>query len=313
MKRRDILFIAITFFLLHGARPAPDPQNKIPRIIPYAGITVLVDNMAGGGPVLGEWGLSYLIKTDKHQILFDAGGGKTLKGNADALGVDLSKSDAIVISHGHPDHTGGLDKALNMTGKVNLFIHPEAFSTSYWKDGSSAVPYKMSLSIEEITPRVKEIIKTTSPVEISDGIFVTGGIPRRNDFEDTGLKGIAFKDAEMRVPDQVPDDQAIFFRVPEGLVVVLGCAHAGVVNTMDYISHVMGEEKIYAVIGGSHLIGASPERLEKTIEALKKYDVQKVMLSHCTGIKAFSALNAALPNRCTWAASGNKIIFGTPQ
>lgn len=313
MKTRIMLFIAIVFSCLLGAGPAVDPENKVSRVIPYASITVLVDNMAGGGPVLGEWGLSYVIKTDKHQILFDAGGGKTLKENADALEVDLSKSDAIVISHGHPDHTGGLDKALNMTGKVNLFIHPEAFSTSYWKDGSSAVPYKMALSKEEITPRVKEIIRTTSPTEVADGIFVTGGIPRRNDFEDTGLKGIVFTDTDMRVPDQIPDDQAIFFRVPEGLVVVLGCAHAGVVNTMDYISHIMGEEKIYAVIGGSHLKSASSERLEKTIEALKRYDVQKVMLSHCTGIKAFSALSAALPGRCSWAASGTTITFGTPQ
>jgi 7,8-dihydropterin-6-yl-methyl-4-(beta-D-ribofuranosyl)aminobenzene 5'-phosphate synthase len=102
----------------------------------------------------------------------------------------------------------------------------------------------------------------------------------------------------------------VFFQVPEGAVILLGCGHAGLVNTMRYVSELLGRDRIYAVIGGTHLIGASPMRIQKTIEALKKYDVQKIMLSHCTGVQSYAALAGALPGRCSWPASGTQIQFG---
>jgi 7,8-dihydropterin-6-yl-methyl-4-(beta-D-ribofuranosyl)aminobenzene 5'-phosphate synthase len=108
-------------------------------MLPRVDVTVLVENMAGNPSLLGEWGLSYLIETDKHRVLLDTGGGRTLIENARALNVDLAKMDAIVISHGHLDHTWGLEKALEACGPVDLFIHPNAFATRYFKEGSRAV------------------------------------------------------------------------------------------------------------------------------------------------------------------------------
>jgi 7,8-dihydropterin-6-yl-methyl-4-(beta-D-ribofuranosyl)aminobenzene 5'-phosphate synthase len=273
-------------------------------------VTVLVENMAGGGLVLGEWGLSFFVETEDHQILFDTGGGLTLLGNVRALNVNLKKAEAIVISHGHEDHTGGLVSALDNCGSVDLFVHPAAFDTRYWKDGTGVTAGRLPISRQQLLQRVRKLIETKEPTAVSNGMMVTGQIPRATDFEDTGVRANAFMDESLKTPDLILDDQAVFFRVPEGVVILLGCGHAGIVNTMRYVSELTGEPRIYAVVGGTHLISASPARLQKTIEALKKYDVQKIMLSHCTGVKAFAELAAAFPGRCSWPASGAGIRFG---
>lgn len=288
---------------------APKAKEAL-QVLPRVTVTVLVDNMAGGGPLLGEWGAAFLVETDKEQILFDTGGGLVLLGNARALDVNLSKTKAIVISHEHGDHTSGLDSALNASGRVDLYIHPAGFDTRYWKDGVRAEPHTLLISRQQLMQRVRNLVETKGPTNVGEGLTVTGQIPRVRDFEDTGLSQYAFLDEKLATPDPVLDDQAVFFRVPEGVVIVLGCGHAGLVNTMAYVSELTGEKRIYAVIGGTHLISASPDRLKKTVEALREYDVQKILLSHCTGVRAFAELANAFPGRCRWPASGSVIRFG---
>lgn len=286
------------------------PGSKATNVLPRTTVTVLVDNMAGGGPVLGEWGAAFVVQTNKDQILIDAGAGQVLLGNARAIEMDLAKTKSIVISHEHGDHTFGLDSAFSACGKVDLYIHPAAFETRYWKSRSGAEPHSLPFTREQLASRVRKLVETKEPTAVGEGVMVTGQIPRKTDFEDTGLRGMAFLDDKLTVPDPVSDDQAVFFRVPEGIVIVLGCGHAGIVNTMNYVSELTGEKRIYAVIGGTHLVSASADRLKKTIEALRKYDVQKIMLSHCTGVRAFAELACALPGRCSWPASGSVITFG---
>jgi 7,8-dihydropterin-6-yl-methyl-4-(beta-D-ribofuranosyl)aminobenzene 5'-phosphate synthase len=168
----------------------------------------------------------------------------------------------------------------------------------------------MPLTERQIRRKVDNLIYTKEPTLVCKGLVVTGEIPRVHDFEDTGLSEWAFLDKEFKKPDLILDDQSLFFRVPEGVVIVLGCGHAGLINIMDYVSQLTGEKKIYAIIGGTHLHGASPERLEKTIEALKQYDVKRIMLSHCTGLKTYAKLSEAIPDRCSWPGTGSKIQFG---
>jgi 7,8-dihydropterin-6-yl-methyl-4-(beta-D-ribofuranosyl)aminobenzene 5'-phosphate synthase len=287
------------------------PQRPVElAAVPRVDITVLVENMAGGGPVLGEWGLSFLVETDSRRILFDIGGGQTLLGNARSLGVDLSKIDTIVISHGHDDHTGGLGKALEACGPVDLFVHPAAFTTRYWKEGSRVVPDVMPFSRDELSRRVRKLIETANPTSVCEGVMVTGQIPRLTDFEDTGVREFAFLDAELKKPNPILDDQALFFRTPEGVVILLGCGHAGVVNTIRHVSKLVGGQKIYAVMGGTHLLNASPLRLQKTIETVREFDLQKIMLCHCTGIDAYAEIARAFPGRSSWPACGTKVRFG---
>ncbi len=296
---------------LFAQSPEQETKETLAQVIlPRVSVTVLVDNMAGGGPLLGEWGASFLVQTDKEQVLLDAGAGQTLLGNARALDVDLTKTTAIVFSHEHGDHTLGLDSALSACGPVDLFIHPAAFETRYWKMDSRAEPHTLPFSRQQLEHRVRSVVETKGPTRVGEGLTVTGQIPRVSEFEDTGLRQFAFLDEKLSEPDLILDDQALFFRVPEGVVIVLGCGHAGLVNTMAYVSELTGEKKIYAVIGGTHLVSASPDRLKKTVEALHKYDVQKIMLGHCTGVRAFAELACAFPGRCSWPASGSVIKFG---
>jgi 7,8-dihydropterin-6-yl-methyl-4-(beta-D-ribofuranosyl)aminobenzene 5'-phosphate synthase len=304
-----VLLVLLAPVQAQSLQQAPEGKHAL-EVLSRVSVTVLVDNMAGSGPVLGEWGVAFLMETDQNQILFDTGGGRILLGNARALNVNLRKTEAIVISHEHADHTGGLESALNACGSVDLFVHPAGFDTRYWKDGAGATAHRLPLSRQQLSRRVRKLIETKEPTAIRRGVMVTGQIPRVNDFEDTGVREYAFLDENLKTPDPILDDQAVFFRVPEGVVIVLGCGHAGLINTMRYVSELVGEHRIYAVIGGTHLLNASPVRIQKTIEALKQYDVQRIMLSHCTGVQAYAELAGALPGRCTWPASGTRIQFG---
>jgi 7,8-dihydropterin-6-yl-methyl-4-(beta-D-ribofuranosyl)aminobenzene 5'-phosphate synthase len=278
--------------------------------LPRVDITVLVENMAGNGTELGEGGLSFLVETDSRRILFDTGGGQTLLGNARSLGVDLSKIDTIVISHGHYDHTGGLGKALEACGPVDLFVHPAVFTERYLKEGSRAVPDVMPFSRDELRRRVRNLVETVNPTSVCEGVMVTGQIPRLTSYEDTGVRDLAFLDADLKTPNPILDDQALFFRVPEGVVILLGCGHSGVVNTIRYISGLVGGQKIYAVMGGTHLRNASPLRLQKTVEAFREFDLQKLLLCHCTGIDTYAEIAKAFPGRLSWPACGTRVRFG---
>ncbi len=309
------LKVAWAGLLLAGAAQAqgvgdtPAAARALP-VLEHVRVTVLVDNMAGGGPLLGEWGLSYLIEIGQHQVLFDAGGGLTVLRNARARGKDLCKAEAIVLSHEHPDHTAGVDSVLNACGPRDVFVHPAGFDTRYAKGDSGAEPHRLSFTREELRLRGVRLVETTGPTAIREGLMVTGQIPRTNDFEDTGLNGYVFVDQRLTKPDSILDDQAIFFRVPEGVVVLLGCGHAGVINTLAYVSKLTGESRIYAIMGGTHLFGASPARMQHTIDALRQYGVQRIMLGHCTGVRAFGQLASAFPGQCSWPSAGTTVDFG---
>jgi len=305
---RTILIVACLAAGLSGqvASTRPDALPVLPRV----DITVLAENMVGNPSVLGEWGLAFLIETGKHRVLFDTGSGQTLFGNVQALGVDLSKIDAIVISHSHSDHTGGLEKTLETCGPVDFFIHPDAFATRYWKEGATVSAEAMPVSRDQLRSRVRSLHETKKPAAVGGEMMVTGEIPRVTEYEDTGVGGFVFLDREMKTPDSILDDQAVFFRVPEGVVIILGCAHAGVVNTIKYVSQLAGEQKIYAVMGGSHLLSASADRLQKTVEVFRQFDLQKIMLCHCTGINAYVEFAKAFPGRCRWPGAGSKVHFG---
>ena len=136
---------------------------------------------------------------------------------------------------------------------------------------------------------------------------VTGQVPRRNDYEDVG--GAFFIDEDCRKSDALTDDQTLFIETSKGLLIVFGCAHAGVINIMNYISQLTGRDEVHAVIGGMHLLHASRTRIEKTIETLKKYRVQKIVPLHCTGQTAVEAMKDAFGNTCLSSGSGGQIKF----
>lgn len=273
-------------------------------------ITALVENMAGGRGLLAEHGLSFWIEHGSHRILFDAGQSDILLKNAQILGIDLSQTDAIVLSHGHYDHVGGLHRILEIAPAAPVYLHPQALKAKYvCRDGQSRQIGMEPDLVETLRRRIDSGLGpfTTGLVEIVPGVWATGQIPRKSTLEDTG--GPFYLDADCTQPDVLLDDQAMLLETHGGLVVVLGCAHAGVVNTLDYIAGLFPDRRIRTVLGGMHLVGASKRRIAHTVDAIQRYNVQHIGPAHCTGPEASHELWNTLSGKCFVCNVGAHIML----
>lgn len=272
-------------------------------------ITILAENTARGAGVLAEHGLSFWIEAGAHCVLFDTGQGLVLLPNAAHFKVDLAKAEAIVLSHGHYDHVGGLEAALARAPNATLYLHPVATERKF--SGSDPAGGRCIstdfLAARSFLSAKRRVIETREPCEVVPGIWTTGEIPRLNDFEDTG--GPFFLDKALITPDPLFDDQALYFSTERGTVVVLGCAHAGVINTLTHVARLTRKAPVYAVIGGMHLERASERRMSETIAALRHFRVQKLAPLHCTGWAATHRLAREFPGNCIQCAVGSRLTF----
>jgi len=260
-------------------------------------ITVVVENTAGGRGLLGEHGLSFWIELSGKHVLFDTGQGHVLLSNARRLGIRFDHIDAVALSHGHYDHTGGLGDVLRNSRATTVYAHPAAFEAKYARnpDGSARDVGMPGLD-EEMIRDMAELVLVEGPTEVCSGLYLTGPVPRTTDFEDTG--GDFFKDQTCKEPDQLVDDQAAFIETQVGTVVVLGCAHAGVINTLRHVQALTDNGPIHTLIGGMHLVHAGTERMDKTVAELRHLDVKRLLPCHCTGMAAIARLWQEFPGRC---------------
>lgn len=281
----------------------------MPRIID---IVCVVDNNAAGRGLLAEHGLSMWITLDSSHVLFDTGQGLALPINIRQLRVPLERADAIVLSHGHYDHTGGLEHALAEAPDARVYCHPEALSLKYsMRSGARARYIGMADGTRAaLTARPRLSVPCTAPTEVISGLIATGPIPRQVDFESGN--GHFFRDAHATAIDPLTDDQALFCDTAEGVVVLLGCTHAGIINTLTYIDQLTGGRPIAAIIGGMHLHEATPERVRLTVRALNEMGVKYVAPAHCTGWDACVELSHAFGPHCQPCYVGRKFTFAMP-
>jgi 7,8-dihydropterin-6-yl-methyl-4-(beta-D-ribofuranosyl)aminobenzene 5'-phosphate synthase len=241
-------------------------------------ITVINDNHSSG-KFGSEHGLSYLIDAGE-KFLFDTGPSDIILRNAEKLDINLDEIQTIILSHGHWDHGNGLLYLFREDNPRNLVYHPDAFEKKYRKADHSYIGLPFS---HDIAARHFQLIETTSPLQINNQVVFLGEIPRNNDFE-AKVTDFEHEDGS---EDFVNDDSGLAIRTSGGLIVVTGCGHAGICNTIRYAQQITGEENILAVLGGFHL-KKDDEITKKVVACFRSMKVKYAFPSHCTGFPALS-------------------------
>ena len=271
--------------------------------------------------LVGEHGLSLLVTVhdgaEKHTILFDTGHtGIGVLHNAAHLDVDLGKIETIVMSHRHMDHTGSLRPILERLGRpMPLVILPEAFLSSRYlllPDGKR-LRFPDTLNRKDLEQAGVKIVESLKPVSVAEGrILVTGEIERTTAFE-KGLPNAYTEQEGKLVKDPISDDQSLVVNLNgKGLVVISGCAHSGIINTLLYSKKITGVDQVYAVLGGFHLSGPQFEPIiEETIQSIKKMNPKIFVPMHCTGWKAVHRFEQDFPDAFVLNSVGSTITLSS--
>jgi 7,8-dihydropterin-6-yl-methyl-4-(beta-D-ribofuranosyl)aminobenzene 5'-phosphate synthase len=258
-------------------------------------VTVVCDNHAHGD-LQAEHGLALWMHSPELNLLFDTGSGDTLVANAERLDIRLNECQMVVLSHGHYDHSGGLAALWQLGVHCPVMAHPGVILPRY-----SRHPDKPVRSIGMPTPIVTQLWQlptqlrqwSTIPRWLDSWWGTSGEIPRQEPQEDVG--GPFFLDAEGCAPDLIEDDLALWLNTPRGLVIVLGCCHSGIINTITHIRRVTGIEKVAGILGGLHLLHAKEPRLAHTLDFLQQCQLDFLRPGHCTGDAVIERLQQQLP------------------
>jgi len=262
--------------------------------------------------LIAEHGFSALIEIDGFRLLFDTGQGFALRQNPALLAVNLSKIDALVLSHGHYDHTGGVSYVLEKNPHLKIYLHPSALLKRKVKrrfgDQEIEVEIGIPISQKEMEEKGAELIFLENPVELAEGrILITGTIPLKVEFEKPEQGFFVEKDGEL-VPDDFADDFAIAVRGKKGdASVIFGCAHRGAINSLRRIEELWGIKKLDAVLGGMHLFSRSKEQVSQTLEELARFNPGRIAVGHCTGEMIQFQIAQKFSEKFIFPASGLKI------
>ncbi len=288
-----------------------EPDTKITKR--YRSVT--------GKSMSAQHGLSYYIETvvggKTSACMFDFGlDPVSVLSNIALLGLDIGRTNAFGLSHGHYDHFSGAVSIFKQNQSkivpgTPFYVGEEAFNRRYTLRPGASEPTDLGqLKREDIEALGVKVVELKTPTEIIPGAYSTGHIERVTSYEKVPASQ-QIKRGEKIESDTFPGEQAIFFNVKgKGLVVLSGCAHCGIVNTVKHAQKVSGIEKVHAIMGGFHLIVAKPELIQSTVADIKAIKPDHIVGTHCTGFRALVALSSAMPDAFTINTSGTKYTFG---
>jgi 7,8-dihydropterin-6-yl-methyl-4-(beta-D-ribofuranosyl)aminobenzene 5'-phosphate synthase len=256
----------------------------------------------------GEHGFSAFIETDKGNYLFDTGNGHSIVANSLILNKDLRSIQKIFLSHGHYDHTGGLPEVLKLKGKVDVHAHPHVFleRIAVHKENETetkrfvGIPFK-KVYLESLGAN---FIFNNGFEEVGKGVFLTGEVPRKTSFEKPDPRLFIEIDGKT-AQDIFLDDQSLILDTEKGLVLILGCAHSGMINIIHHVIARTGKDKFYAILGGTHLDFLTSEQFENSTQSLKKMEIERIGVSHCTGMRAAFSLHQEFGDRFFYGCVGS--------
>lgn len=271
-------------------------------------ITILCENLVGKLVGAGEHGFSAFIEMEEGNYLFDTGSGHSVVANSLVLNKDLRNIKKIFLSHGHYDHSGGLPEVLNLRGKVDVHIHPHVFldriavhkENGEEKKRFVGIPYKRGY-LEALGAN---FISNHTFLEVERGIYLTGEVSRKASFEKPDHRLFSEVDGKTS-QDIFLDDQSLILDTEKGFILLLGCAHSGMINIIHHVIHKTGKDKFHAILGGTHLDFLTPEQLEESIKALKQMEIEKIGVSHCTGMRAAFRLQQEFKDRFFYGCVGS--------
>lgn len=283
LKKHTILLLAI---LLNGPFLMSQQERKPVSTLKVTTLSTMVVNGKG----VGEWGYSALVEVDGKKILFDTGARpETVLQNANEMGIDLSDVEDVFLSHNHWDHTGGLLtlrkelKKSNPNALKRVHVGAGIFSKRVNSD-NTLLATKEALESDNV-----EFLIYSEQHELFPGVWITGPVKRVHDERNWSGNG-QIETTNGIVEDNIPEDQSLVIDTQDGFVLISGCGHAGLVNTLEHIRANISQEKVFTIIGGFHLIAATDEQLKWTAGQLENFGVSKIIGSHCTGINALYTL-----------------------
>jgi len=258
-------------------------------------LTVLVDNNTIIDQYyLGEPAVSYWIEVDNKNILFDVGYSDVFIRNAKLLNIDLERTNCLVLSHGHLDHTGGIEPFIDLLGNktrnIQLITHPDVFDRKFYEGFGDIGTRKRKDEIEKYF----DLNLSNMPIWITKNLCFLGEIPRINDFEAKTPLGVVIKDGK-QTPDYLRDDSVLIYKSKQGMVIITACSHSGICNIIEYAKKICKKQRIIDIIGGFHLLNTKKSILNKTVKYFKSCDIQDMHPCHCTDLQAKIELGKHFP------------------
>lgn len=259
-------------------------------------LTILCENRVTNPQLIAEQGLAILVETPDNTLLFNTGQTDTIIQNAQALGIDLSSVHSVVLSHGHFDMVGGLPYLLRKVGPLKIYCHPNLFNKKFHITDKGRVEIGVQWEKSELKDLGAKFILKTHPVEIIKDVWISGEIPRLTSYEyidETYQERVL----ESYIHDEIHDDMTLIIKTIKGLIILLGCGHAGPVNSIKYAMRVTGINKVHVVMGGMHLHQAPEEKIDSIVYHLIRLNPDYIIPLHCCGFRSINKLYNRLRDR----------------